>query len=197
MTAGYILSGGKNRRMDERKKLFLEYQGEPFYKHILRAFSVLPAVYLSVDNPAPYASLHLPMVLDEYADIGPLGGIYSGLKACNEDSLFVTACDMPLFDQTDICQVLDVYHKAQQITIVHEDGQLHPLFGIYPKSVLPLLEQMIVEKNYRMQNLFHLTTPTLVTLHHHHALSNINTKEQYTKLKGTQPCLNWKQQDNN
>lgn len=52
--AGYILSGGRNTRMEGQKKLFLRYAGETFCQRILHACDCLPAVYLSVDNKEPY-----------------------------------------------------------------------------------------------------------------------------------------------
>ena len=55
--SGYILSGGKNSRMNGEKKLFLLLDGIPFYQHILRALSPLPSVRLSVERLAPRRSL--------------------------------------------------------------------------------------------------------------------------------------------
>ena len=94
--AGYILSGGRNTRMEGQKKLFLRYAGETFCQRILHACDCLPAVYLSVDNKEPYRKAGLPMVEDRWRGIGPLGGIASGLLTCKEDALFVMACDMPM-----------------------------------------------------------------------------------------------------
>ena len=62
MIAGFILTGGKNRRMAGEKKLFLDYQGQPFWVHLLTALEEFPTVYLSVDREEPYASAGLPMV---------------------------------------------------------------------------------------------------------------------------------------
>ena len=89
--AGYILSGGRNTRMEGQKKLFLRYAGETFCQRILHACDCLPAVYLSVDNKEPYRKAGLPMVEDRWRGIGPLGGIASGLLTCKEDALFVMA----------------------------------------------------------------------------------------------------------
>ena len=49
--AGYLLSGGKNRRMGGRKKLFLEYNHTPFYRHILTAFQTQVSFWISVPFP--------------------------------------------------------------------------------------------------------------------------------------------------
>ena len=64
--AGYLLSGGENRRMGGKKKLFLEYEGAPFYRRILTGMSALTVVYLSVDIPEPYIGAELPLIADKY-----------------------------------------------------------------------------------------------------------------------------------
>ncbi len=112
MVAGYILTGGKSRRMEGRTKLFLSYQGRSFYAFIQCALDVFPAVYLSVaeENACLYASIPLPKIVDIYSDAGPLGGICSGLKLCHgADALFVTACDTPLISREDVREVMAVY----------------------------------------------------------------------------------------
>ena len=66
--AGYILSGGKNTRMEGQKKLFLHYGGATFCQRILHACDCLPAVYLSVDKKEPYEEAGLPMVEDRWRE---------------------------------------------------------------------------------------------------------------------------------
>ena len=100
--SGYILSGGKNSRMNGEKKLFLLLDGIPFYQHILRALSPLPSVRLSVERPEPYAHLGLELVVDEIPDIGPMGGLYSGLRSTPSEALLVVPCDMPLVGQATV-----------------------------------------------------------------------------------------------
>ena len=57
--AGYILSGGKNTRMEGQKKLFLHYGGATFCQRILHACDCLPAVYLSVDQKEQIGRAHV------------------------------------------------------------------------------------------------------------------------------------------
>lgn len=109
--AGYILTGGKSRRMHGQDKLFLDYQGEAFCDHIRRALGSFPVVYLSAapDGQKRYASLGLPVVADVLPGLGPMGGIYSGLLSCREPWLFVAACDMPLIRRETVDRVTDAY----------------------------------------------------------------------------------------
>ena len=152
--AGYILSGGKNTRMEGQKKLFLHYGGETFCQRILHACDCLPAVYLSVDKKEPYEEAGLLMVEDRWREIGPIGGIASGLVSCEEDALLVMACDMPMIDTESVQRLLDTYRENTSVILAAEqNGRIHPLFGIYPKHVLPVAMQMIREGDYRMMHL--------------------------------------------
>ena len=56
---GYILAGGKNRRMNGHKKIFLEYEGATFCERILQAFEEFAVTYISVEAESPYQELHL------------------------------------------------------------------------------------------------------------------------------------------
>ncbi|CVI71664.1 putative molybdenum cofactor guanylyltransferase [Clostridiales bacterium CHKCI001] len=185
MIAGYILTGGKNRRMNGKKKLFLEYEGKPFYQHIVQAFHSFSTIYLSVDCVEPYEMVGLPMIVDTYPNLGPIGGIYSGLKVCKEDALFVTACDMPLINETAVREVIEQYQNRKTLTIIGTNHQIHPLFGIYPKTILPIIEEMIREKNYRVMNLLDFTEVSVVQLKNNSRIAeNINTVNEYNRLRG-------------
>lgn len=188
--AGYLLSGGKNTRMEGQKKLFLRYGGETFCERILHACDMLPAVYLSVDQKEPYEKTGLPMVEDRWKGIGPLGGICSGLLACKEAALLVIACDMPMVDRTSVMQLLSWYQNAPEkerqtkIFVASQNGRIHPLFGIYPKSVLAAAKELIQEKDYRILHLLERNGYKTMELgNESRAVENINTTEEYQQLQ--------------
>ncbi len=173
--------------MEGQKKLFLRYAGETFCQRLLRACDCLPAVYLSVDKKDPYKEAGLPMVEDRWKEIGPLGGIASGLLECKEDALLVMACDMPFIDAVSVQRLLEQYRRqttGQSVLAVSLNGRLHPLFGIYPKSVLPAAEQMIREGDYRMLHFLERAGYQTMELSEAcRTVENINTVEDYRKLE--------------
>lgn len=191
MVAGYILSGGKSRRMQGRAKLLLTCQGHSFYEYIRKALEGFPEIYLSVsrENEALYASVPLPRVVDMYSDAGPLGGICSGLKLCpGADALFVTACDTPFISRKDTEQVMKVYQeyrdKGEEKLVVAQTGEkVQPLLGVYPKSILGIIEAMLEEKDYKMQNLlYRAEAVTAVLSPESQAGKNINSIKDYNEL---------------
>ena len=183
MICGYILAGGKNSRMNGEKKLFLNYQGETFCNHILHAFQELPETYLSVEATEPYMDLGLPMIVDQYKEIGPMGGIYSGLQSIEAEALLVAACDMPMIEPCIVRCLIEAYQKNAKITIVKSGERMHPLLGIYPKSVLPFMEKLIEEKCYKMMVLLEMAGYQCVEISgEDKSVSNINTIEEYKML---------------
>ena len=69
--AGYILAGGKNTRMGGRKKLFLKYRGKQFYLWLKNGLKAAGALYVSVEEYAPYEGLDEVLVKDIYKGTGP------------------------------------------------------------------------------------------------------------------------------
>ena len=94
--AACILAGGKNSRMNGRKKAFLPVEETVFWKKIAAKLSGCSAIYISVEDRKKYEQTQadvgecgfegFPLVEDLEKEKGPLGGIYSVLnrKAINE-----------------------------------------------------------------------------------------------------------------
>lgn len=109
---------------------------------------------MSVEEESPYRHLGLPLVADQWEEIGPMGGICSGLLQCPEEALLVLACDMPMVDRQTIGLLVKAYYEQEagdrQIVIAETEDGLHPLCGIYPRHVLPMMQELIGQGNYRM-----------------------------------------------
>lgn len=181
--AGVILAGGQNSRMNGIKKLFLEYKGEPFYQRIAKAMKPLKRIYLSVEEKEPYETLNFPLLPDQYPSIGPMGGIYTSLKECREEALLVLPCDTPLVEERLVNALIWEFKAADRPVIAKTGDRLHPLAGIYKKTMLNQLERMIELKDYRMMNLIEATDHSeLEGDGFFHMLRNINTMEAYEKL---------------
>ena len=57
------------------------------------------------------------MVEDRWREIGPIGGIASGLVSCEEDALLVMACDMPMIDTESVQRLLDTYRENTSVIL--------------------------------------------------------------------------------
>ena len=129
------------------------------------------------------------MVVDIIKDIGPLGGIYTGLTHIRGENGFFVACDMPFLNaslirhMTTICEGFDV-------TVPKLSGKLHTLHAIYHKDCLPHIEDLIEKRDHKVAHFFgkvkvqYLTQkeierfdPDLLSFF------NVNTREDFEKLK--------------
>lgn len=184
MICGYILAGGKNSRMNGNKKLFLEYEGELFYDRILEVFDMFDETYISVECDEPYRQLDVPLVVDQYKEIGPMGGIVSGLSQIDAEALCVAACDMPMVEKNVIKQLVKAYEEHPVITVIQAGERLHPLLGIYPRKCLPIAKDLIEAGYYKMRGLLEQFGYQVVVVEEDApSIYNVNTMEEYQKLK--------------
>jgi len=181
-----ILAGGMSRRMGENKAL-LKLEGKTFLERIAGQLSGCEELLLSVDRSEPYERCRLRIVEDQYPDCGPIGGLYSALKACRSNWLFAVSCDMPLFEQ-GLAEYLSsfVTDDYDAYIAVTRDGWLHPLCAIYSQNATNLFEAQIKRGNYSLiQALTEMRTKPIPLRHSAYPdemLSNINTPEQYRNL---------------
>lgn len=185
--AGYILAGGDNRRMSGRKKVLLTYQNQTFYAHIKERMPAFMNVYLSVEQAAPYEALDADLVIDQYADIGPLGGILSGLEKCGADALLVVPCDMIPFPGDMALWMAEQYRKTGRPVIPCVKGRILSFPGIYTKEMWPTLKQMEEAKDYRIRKVWEtLRIPyeKVPVEDHGWKIANINSEEDYSLLTG-------------
>lgn len=181
-----ILTGGKSSRMGTDKAM-LKIGDETFLEHLVNKFSpYFEQVVLSVNQPGKYNHLKLPNreVVDIYSDIGPLGGIYSVLKQLEAEEIFVLSVDMPFASPELALEILNNEPKSDISVIQRENGKNEPLFAKYAKSCLPYIEQMIMKKDYKLNNLFDQVNTSYIYKEETQLekLANLNTKEEYTKL---------------
>lgn len=178
---GYILTGGKNCRMNGKIKLFLEYEGISFAERICGALSDLDRIVLSVNDPAVYQNLGLYMVEDAFGHIGPMGGILSGLD-CLKTDLFVTTSDMPFLTREAVGKITEAYRKKPMLTLACAQGRIQPLLGIYPQSVSEVMRELVLNRQYKMKLILEQVDCQTVELQDPGQAVNINTPEDYRKF---------------
>lgn len=184
--AGLILMGGRNSRMDGKKKAYLTYRNRYFYQLAAEAMGDIP-VYLSVSRQEQQTEERLlyPVVEDCYTGIGPVGGIASGLQSLPVRALLVAPCDLPLLDKRLIELLLDSWRRTG-LPAAESEGWINPLVAIYTKDCLPVLQQQIRDGNYRashcMRQLPHTTIDVSQRGIAPECLQNINNWSDYNQL---------------
>ena len=142
-----ILCGGRSGRMKQDKaklvwqdQSFLEilcekvrHMGLPQYVSLANAAEEIPADFTALKDE----------VRDEKGDyIGPLGGIYTGLKQCVRDGLdgiYTVPVDLPLFERELFERIADAVRKDPQADLptgerIRPSGIIEPVLLVRQKS---------------------------------------------------------------
>ena len=191
---GLILAGGKSRRMGGGHKGGLIYHEQTFQEHVIKEFEKeADTIFLSYASQIYDSYPGCRIVMDEMPGIGPMGGLYVGLKNSGQEMLMVAACDMPRLDieiYRQLYKKLTEEEKRKSHTfdgvVPVTEGKMHPLAAIYRKRALHILKEQINVQNYRMTDAVKKMDIFYVDLSQNQVyakmLCNINTMEEYLEL---------------
>jgi len=138
--SGIILAGGCSRRMKGTDKARMIIQSRSLLEHKIKHLHKLFANVVVVCNRQQNLNFsNAKVVCDMRENCGPLMGLYSGLKASNNEINFVTACDMP-FDNEQLIHLLLQIAPNNDVVVPLSKGYPEPLAAVYHKKVLPSIK---------------------------------------------------------
>ena len=193
-----ILCGGRSRRMKQDKAELL-YHGKRFLEIIcdqVRRMGISQYMSLAENEeqiPADFIVLRDEVRDENGGSIGPLGGIYTGLRQCVRDGLdgmYTVPVDLPLFEKELfdlITEAAETDPQADIYILVSSDGRMHPTAGYYRSSVLSAAEKLINGQEHRLMSLIrHPDVRTVLvqteTEQQDRMLFNVNTPADYEAL---------------
>lgn len=152
MEAGAILlSGGKSSRMGTNKAL-LPISEQPNIERIAALLKPhFHELILVTNNPEEYRFLNLTTVSDQFPGKGPLAGIHAGLMASSCEINVISACDMPFISAelaATMIRQIDDYDAVVPVI----NGKQHPLFSVFKKKTVPMIEESIQNGQLRMKH---------------------------------------------
>ncbi len=180
---GLVLAGGMSQRMG-RDKAKLNYHGR---EQALWAYEQLEIAgveaFLSVRDAEQKASIdaRYQTIKDRFYGFGPLSGILSAMEEDKQAAWLIVACDLPLFDQAALTQLLSQRNAKRMATafVSSHDGLPEPLAAIYePKSRAKLYQAIALGISCPRKVLIHSNTELLTPLYPL-ALENANTPEDF------------------
>ncbi len=144
---GLVLGGGFSKRMG-RDKAMIDYSGKIQAAVCYDLLSALcDRVYIS--RREEQEPIHLPVLYDEFRNMGPLGGILTAMKTHRDAAWLVLACDYPFMDESTL-QILAERRNPFKFATAFEgtDALPEPLCTIYePKSYTILLQSLALGLN--------------------------------------------------
>lgn len=138
-----ILSGGRATRMGGVDKGLVQLRNKPFIAHVLeRLKPQVDEVFINANRElAQYQAFAYPVLSDEHADfVGPLAGIYLGLKHAKHEYVLAVPCDSPFLPLDLVSRLMGALLAQQaQIAVAKSEGDTHPVCCLCKKDVLPSL----------------------------------------------------------
>ena len=152
--SGVIQAGGRSVRMGGQPKALVQVGGRSIIERVLGALApAVDDVLVVTNTPELYQFLKLPMVADVYPAHGPLGGIYSGLRAARGAAALAVACDMP-FLHTDVIRLVVSRAGEGDIAIPRVGSQFETLHALYDKACLPHIAERLTAGRLKIVDLF-------------------------------------------
>lgn len=188
---GLILAGGEGRRMGGRDKGLIEIAGGPMIERVVTALAPLvDRLIISANRSRSRYQLLCDQVVSDderFRFSGPLAGLLAGLRAAQQQggqSVLVCPCDTPKITAEVLGRLVEAYSAdpSRAVVAASVDG-LHPLHGIYPVALAPVLEQWLQSGERRVMGFArHVSALPVDCSDFAEALVNCNDPEQLGRL---------------
>ncbi len=145
---GIVLCGGNSLRMG-RSKALLPFGPESMLQRVVRIVreAASPVVVVAAARQTlPPLPDDVQIVEDDYAALGPLAGLATGLAALagRTDLAYVTGCDAPLLRSEFIRQIAALLGDYD-LALPRAGAYYHPLAAVYRVDVVAAARRLIAE----------------------------------------------------
>ncbi len=175
---GIVLAGGESSRMGEDKSQMLisEQQLIEFSLNALKPFC---QELIISSNKEVHKSYGFKTISDKQNKIGPISGIQSALANSKTDYIIILPCDSPMVKQAFVEFLISKIDNEIDALVPKYQNHLEPLFAIYHKRILPIVDQQIAKQDYRLTNLLKQIRTETFEVQDRSCFVNINTPEDY------------------
>ncbi|MDO5538011.1 MAG: molybdenum cofactor guanylyltransferase [Desulfovibrionaceae bacterium] len=157
---GVVLAGGRSRRMGRDKAGLTLPDGRTFLKRACDVLGQLcPHVAVSWHSTARQEIEGVTPLFDTTSEIGPLGGLASGLtEAARLDlaGMIVLPCDAPLVTVDMILRLVQAWRESHDEVLasvfMSQDRRVHPLVGVWDGRALPTVLMAAGFGEYSLRN---------------------------------------------
>lgn len=180
---GLALAGGRSRRFSGANKAFAELSSRPLISYALDVLRSTNTIAISANQDIEkFTELGHTVLTDEMPDLGPLGGIYTGLKWAETQSaswLLTVPVDTPFLPH-NLVDILSVNTDEVDIISAKTDHTQSPVCALWRTSLRQAMQAAIFDEGIRRMTEFlssvrwqqvHLPTQLI------DPLFNINTQE--------------------
>ena len=176
-----IFAGGKSSRMGKDKALlpFGEYDTLSEFQH-KRLSKLFKKVYISAkENKFDFKT---NIIEDKYKDNSPLVGIISIFETLNIDKVFILSVDAPFVNKEVIDKLINSNNRFDAVVAKSKSG-VQPLCGVYKRSILPIAQEHLKNKNHRLNNLLKKVETQFVPFEDDTLFLNLNHPHEYERAQ--------------
>ncbi len=193
-----IIAGGQARRFgsDKRRLRLWGESGPSLLEHTLAvAQTICDHVVVSLNDPADWPELAVPLVQDGLANVGPLAGIVAGMQHYASEWTLVLAADLPLLTTPFLAELLaQPRHGLAIVPQRQAANQRHagwePLCALYQRACSPLFEQALADGQHQLIKIIEQLPPQVWSIaadspwqQHLHNLNRLDDLQQLATVK--------------
>jgi molybdopterin-guanine dinucleotide biosynthesis protein MobB len=181
--AGVVLAGGLSRRLGTDKAQ-VTHEGATLLERASHLLAKVCRELWVVGRRVPenLEGLGVRWHLDLVPRVGPLGGLYTALKVADAPRCLLLACDMPCVNEEALRRLLAAPSEAPAVVARGLEGRSEPLAAIYSQALLPKIEALLAEGDYKLSRLFDQQTH-YVDFADEGCFFNVNTPQEWARLK--------------
>lgn len=173
---GIVLAGGRSSRFG-KPKWKAKYHAMTFED---RARQILQSTTDTQWSVVPHgmATAHYQIEDDlQWQGMGPLAGIATVMSRQKSEWYAVCACDTPLLVPEVYERLVLERNRSIQPIIAKVGDRIHPLIGLYPRRILPMMEAALLRGDRAVMPL--LEEAIFVTFEKSDWFVNVNTQQDY------------------
>lgn len=137
--AAAILAGGRNRRMGGLNKSLIKIKNTSIIQRTVNILKeTFEEIFIVTNSPQDYVPFRKDcfIVTDRIKNVGPLGGIFSGLSETTKEAVFFVPCDMLFLHNALIEQQISRFNELNcDCCVPRIGGFVEPLHAVYKKSL--------------------------------------------------------------
>lgn len=178
---GVVLAGGESSRMGEDKSLMLVNE-QKLIEFSINALKPFCTEVLISSSKNTHQSFSCRKISDQFQKIGPIAGIQSALVNSNTEYVIILPCDSPMVKPEFVQYLISEIDNNTNVIVPRYGLYLEPLFAIYHKKILPIVEDQIKKGKYRLTDLLELCQTKIVDVKDRTCFVNINTPEDFNSF---------------
>jgi len=160
-----ILAGGKSSRMGFDKQ-FLRINEVRIMESLIHELrKEFEDIIIVTNKPEEYRSTEngIRIISDEIKEIGPLSGIYGGLKESKSKYVYFIACDMPNISLNYIRYMKKkLINNKGNACVARIEGKVEPFNAFYSVDILSEIEKLIALNRRSMLGLIGIIEPIFI-----------------------------------